>query len=53
MKSGKKSRLLPSRGGLNDLGKTKRTIADYAKAVPGAEASPSIVQNLAKPKRGK
>ena len=49
MKQGKKTRQLPTRGGLNDLGKSKRTITDYAKATPGTEASPSIVQNLRKP----
>lgn len=50
MKKGKQARQLPTRGGLNDLGKTQRTITDYAKATPGTEASPSIVQNLRKPK---
>ena len=49
-KLGKKTRQLPTRGGLNDLGKTHRTIADYVKVAPSAEASPSIVNNLRKPK---
>lgn len=47
-KQGKPSRQLPTRGGLNDLGKSKRTIADYSKATPLAVASPNVIQNLRK-----
>jgi len=48
MKAGKKTRQLPSRGGLKDLEKSGRTIADYAKASPlkPDEASPNVIQNL-------
>lgn len=49
-KATKKSTLLPNRSALKGLDKTQRTIADYAKLVPGAEASPAIIQNLAVPK---
>ena len=31
---GKKSKLLPSKSGLNMLGKSQRTIQDYSKQVP-------------------
>ena len=34
MKASKKTRQLPARGGLNDLGRSQRTIIDYAKASP-------------------
>ena len=53
MKRGKKTRQLPSRGGLNDLGKSKRTVSDYSKASPITpdEPTPNIVQNLRKKKR--
>lgn len=37
----KKSRLLPGRGGLNDLQKSKRTIADYAKVSPISPITPN------------
>lgn len=49
-KIGKKSKQLPTREGLNALGKTGRTIADYSKASPLTpdEAPPSIMQNLRK-----
>jgi hypothetical protein len=51
MKKGKLARQLPTRGGLNDLDKSQRTIADYAKATPGASAgSPNVIQNLRKGK---
>jgi len=48
--SGKKSRLLPTRGGLKDLDKGQRTIIDYAKASPisPTEQQPNVIQNLAK-----
>jgi hypothetical protein len=54
MKRGKKTRQLPSRGGLNDLDKSKRTVADYSKASPitPSEPTPNIVQNLRKKKAG-
>lgn len=47
---GKKTRQLPSRGGLNDLDKSKRTIADYAKATPinPLEPTATVMQNLQK-----
>lgn len=50
MKKGKKTRQLPTRGGLNDLGKSKRTLTDYSKASPisPAEATPNVIQNLRK-----
>lgn len=49
MKTGKKTRQLPLRGGLNDLDKSKRTLLDYGKATPiRSEAPPTnIIQNLA------
>jgi len=55
MKKGKQTRQLPSRGGLNDLGKSGRTIVDYAKATPSNpdEPTPTVMQNLAKPKKRK
>ena len=31
---GKKSKLLPTKAGLNQLGKSKRTLLDYSKQVP-------------------
>lgn len=34
-------RMLPSRGGLNDLGKSGRTIVDYAKATPTSPVQPN------------
>jgi hypothetical protein len=51
----KKSRPLPTRGGLNDLGKTGRTIGDYAKAVPTlpGEIEPAAIVNLANPRKAK
>ena len=55
MKKSKKSRQLPNRGGLNDLDKSERTITDYAKASPikPDEPTPSVMQNLAKPRTRK
>lgn len=49
-KTGKKTRLLPTRGGLNDVTKSKQTIADYAKASPISPTEPTatVIQNLAK-----
>jgi hypothetical protein len=41
MKPTKQTRPLPSRGGLNDLGKTQRTIVDYAKVTPGNVTTPN------------
>lgn len=54
-KPGKQTRPLPTRGGLNDLGKTGRTIADYAKATPTlpAEVEPAAIVNLANPRKAK
>lgn len=34
-------RMLPTRGGLNDLGKSQRTIVDYAKATPTSPVQPN------------
>jgi hypothetical protein len=50
LKKGKKTRQLPTRGGLNDLDKSQRTIVDYSKASPlkPDEASPNVIQNLRK-----
>jgi hypothetical protein len=52
LKKSKKTRQLPSRGGLNDLGKSDRKIADYAKGTPLDLAAPTagVMQNLARPK---
>lgn len=48
----KKSRLLPTPGGLKDLDKTERTILDYAKALPTQPdvPDPNIIQNIQKGK---
>jgi len=40
MKATKQTRQLPTRGGLNDLGRSQRTIIDYAKASPIKPAKP-------------
>jgi hypothetical protein len=40
-KQGKQTRLLPTRGGLNDIAQTKRTIIDYAKASPTSNVQPN------------
>lgn len=55
MKATKQSRPLPTRGGLNDLGKSGRTIIDYSKTVPTlpAEAMPAAIQGLPNPRKGK
>lgn len=55
IKSAKPTRLLPTRGGLNDLGKSQRTIADYAKMVPSLPQSgePAAIINLANPRKSK
>ena len=52
MKKGKKTRQLPTRGGLNDLSKSEKTITDYSKASPinPSEPTPGVMQNLAKKK---
>jgi hypothetical protein len=52
MKKAKQTRQLPTRGGLNDLGKSERTLADYAKSTPldVAKPTPGVMQNLARPK---
>jgi len=52
MKKITKIRQLPGRGGLNDLGKSQRTIVDYAKATPSTEREPKpqVILNLAKGK---
>ena len=52
MKKGKQTRILPTRGGLNDLGKTQRTILDYGKATPIAAPTANIMQNLRNPRKG-
>jgi hypothetical protein len=39
---GKKSKLLPSKSGLNELGKTNRTIMDYSKQVPTNPSAPQM-----------
>lgn len=41
MKPTKQTRLLPTRGGLNDLGKSQRTISDYSKASPTSLTTPN------------
>jgi len=55
VKATKQSRPLPTRGGLNDLGKSGRTIIDYSKTVPTlpAEAMPAAIQGLPNPRKGK
>lgn len=53
MKATKKGRPLPTRGGLNDLAKTQRSINDYAKASPvnnSSVPSTTLVQNLRNPR---
>lgn len=51
MKASKKSRPLPTRGGLNDLDKSERRLGDYSKAVP---TLPSIAKpgGLKSPRKG-
>lgn len=51
MKPAMPIRPLPGRGALNDLGKSQRTILDYAKAVPSMPStagSPSILMLASK-----
>lgn len=45
---GKQAKLLPARSAMNDIAKSGRTIADYAKATPLGLAVPNanIIQNL-------
>jgi hypothetical protein len=55
VKATKMTRPLPTRGGLNDLGKSQRTIADYAKATPfglGVK-TPTVMQALPNVRKGK
>jgi len=55
MKPGKKTRSLPTRGGLNDLAKTQHTISDYSKASPmgSTEKTPTVMQALRNPHMGR
>lgn len=56
MKATKKGRILPTRGGLNDLARTGRTINDYAKASPlnnPAVPPSTLIQNLRNPRVGR
>jgi hypothetical protein len=55
VKPSKSSSPLPTRAGLNTLGKSGRTIIDYAKAVPAAsnQAEPASILNLRNPRRSK
>jgi hypothetical protein len=48
--AGKKSKQLPSRTGLKQLGQTQRTLTDYSKASPLTPTEPTanIMQNLQK-----
>jgi hypothetical protein len=48
-KPGKQTRLLPGRGGLNDLAKTDMSLLDYSKASPldAPEPNPATILNLA------
>jgi hypothetical protein len=48
---GKKSKLLPSRTAMNQLGKSQRTLLDYAKQVPtnpADEKSPLLINLMRK-----
>jgi hypothetical protein len=48
----KKTRQLPTRGALNDLGRSRRTILGYSKATPIVPLTPvSSIQNLRNPRR--
>jgi hypothetical protein len=53
MRKGKQTRQLPTRGGLNDLDRSGRTIVDYAKATPVKPDRPAgnILQNLRNPRK--
>lgn len=56
MKATKLGRALPTRGGLNDLARTGRSINDYAKASPmsnPAVPSTTLIQNLRNPRKGR
>lgn len=55
MKAGKKSRLLPTRGGLNDIAKSDRSITDYSKASPTGptEKTPTVMQALPNMRKGR
>jgi len=55
VKPGKQTRQLPTRGGLNDLGKSGRTIIDYGKATPitPAEKTPTVMQALPLLRKGR
>jgi len=49
---GKKSKLLPSKSGLNALNKSNRTLMDYSKEVPTNPAdnrSPLLIDLMRKP----
>jgi hypothetical protein len=49
---GKRSKLLPSKSGLNALNRSNRTITDYSKQVPTNpvdEANPLLVNLMRKP----
>jgi hypothetical protein len=50
VKKFKQATQLPTRSGLQALGKSQRTIIDYSKATPlrPTEPSPNILQNLRK-----
>lgn len=47
---GKTTRQLPSRGALNDIVKSDRSISDYSKVTPirPNEPTPTVIQNLQK-----
>jgi hypothetical protein len=51
----KSTRPLPTRSGLNELGKTRRTIVDYAKKTPlrPQEPTASVVQVMRPPRRAR
>lgn len=54
VKPSKSSSPLPTRVGLNALGKSGRSILDYGKAVPAAnEPQPASILNLRNPRRAK
>lgn len=51
-KWGKKSKILPSKQGLANLGKSQRTVLDYSKEVPtlnDQEENPLLVNLMRKP----
>ena len=55
MKAKKKTRQLPTRGGLNDLAKSEHTISDYSKASPisPSEKTPTVMQALPNVRKGR